>query len=53
MTKILQARTGVLAPGDTAVRQQPVEVPVDAAVMQPMAAQIREPGVLQPLWCER
>ena len=47
VTKIMQARTGVFAPGDTALRQQPVEVVVDIAVMQAMAAQINEQGRLR------
>ena len=52
VTKILEAWTGVFAPGDAAVRQQLVEVMVDAAVMQPVATQIHKQGGLQPLWCE-
>jgi hypothetical protein len=53
VTKILKASTGVLARGDTAVRQQAVEVLVDVAVMEPVAAEIHEQGGLQPLWRER
>ncbi len=50
MTNILEAWTGVFAPGDAALCQQPMEVMVDTAVMQPVAAQIHEQGGLAPLW---